>query len=149
MVAFGDGEGRFVRPCLHVGGLGNYGQGAREFSALVNGVQVVVCSLRTTFDYIIAVVPFVTARPGVTPVDFVQQAGGAHFFTEAIQRFPAVEQEGVINAACGGLLDIFPGDWGVINELGLGLFVGRFEALIVDCNHNVVQTFVDLFLRPG
>jgi len=130
MVAFGDGEGRAVRPCLYVGSLGNFGLGAREFANLMNGTQVVVATTVDQFDYIIAAVPLVVTNPGATPVDFLAQAAGAHFYTEEIFRFPCLEQDGVVNASVGGVADSLPGEWGVINELGLGTFVGRFEAFL-------------------
>lgn len=150
MVAFGEGEGRFVRPCLHVGGMGNFGFGAREISNLVHGTQVVVVSTENPFDYIIAAVPLITTNPGATPAEFAAQGCGTHFFTEEILRFPALEQDGVLNAASGGLLDAQVGEWGQVNELGIGFFLGRFEAFMrVDEMCGIWVNYLNKTLRLG
>ena len=150
MVAFGDGEGRFVRPCLYIGSMGNFGLGVKMYANLTNGTQVLVASFEAGFDYIIGPVPFVTTNPGANPADFVQQGGGTHFFTEEILRFPAIEQDGVVNAGIGGMLDLMAAEWAVLNELGGGVMVGRFEAFLrADEMCGIWANYIDRTLRLG
>lgn len=102
--------------------------GAKEATLLPVGTRVLVVYPRSMpCGLILGVVPAVDLPSGMTPGDsFVPMHLGG-FRYDAAHTYPLQRPDasGILNFHNGRPVDILPGDWAVMNDLGAGLLLGK------------------------
>jgi hypothetical protein len=107
--------------------------GARDLSVLVPGA-VVLCWISD--KYYAVIISVLTSPMGSSQMvwpDSLVAVGHAGLFADSAhnQLITAGETaNGFLDFSAGGPIDSLPGDWGHLNELGMGFFLGRLMAFM-------------------
>ena len=106
--------------------------GARECSMIHPGSLVLVYVTDFYLATIVAVLSTPMGAPNLSFPDSVVAAGHAGFFTDAVHNGPLARPagSGYLDLSCGRPVDGLPGDWGVLNEIGVGIYVGKLMAFL-------------------
>lgn len=105
--------------------------GARQFTAIPIGSSVFVyLHPQENWGIILGVIPHNTTRT-VSPVsDWIRQACRAGYVEDPIYHWPTRQKDGggVPNFSSGRPVDVLPGDWGYVTDMGLSVGLGRLMA---------------------
>lgn len=123
--------GRRARPALVGSSMGHPGHGGRETAGILPGARV-ACLLSLDSDteaYVIAALPDPVSNPDKAPLEYMQQAGGSTTYTERMLYDILFHKNQPLTFAHAGTpVDLQPGEWSLLNDLGGGLGLERFAA---------------------
>lgn len=126
-----ESPGRPPRPALLGSALGHGGHGSRETRGIVPGTRV-ACLFAVdspTEAYVLCALADPVADAGKAPLDFLFQGGGSTAFTESLlYKLIFAKQQPFTFAHQGTAVDLQPGEWAMLNDLGGGIAVERFAA---------------------
>lgn len=123
--------GKKPRPALVGSALGHTGHGSRETVGILPGARV-ACLLSLDNDaeaYVVAVLPDPVSNADKAPLDYMQQAGGSTTYTERLlYDLLFFKNQPLTFAHAGTPVDLQPGEWSLLNDLGGGVGIERFAA---------------------
>lgn len=107
--------------------------GGRDCATIMPG-SLVLCMIDVNLPMalIIGVLPTVMGGPNLGLPDSIVAAGHAGLFTDSVHN-GALNQKsghGFVDLSAGRPVDSLPGDWGYLNELGVGVFIGKLLSFL-------------------
>lgn len=101
--------------------------GTRDITMLVPGTRVLCWFPSNDMPVILAALSSPMGSPSFGWPDFLTSASHAGFASDAAHQLPVTKPSGhgLFDFSAGTPVDALPGDWGHVNELGMGVFLGR------------------------
>jgi len=123
--------------------------GARDATMLTPGAKVLCYMSDDYYPTIMGVLPSPVGSPLVGAPDSITAAAKVGLYGDpAHENIITSDQNCFINFADGRPVDNVPGDWGKFNELGMGVFLGKFMSFMRASDICKLETFyLDNLLR--
>lgn len=106
--------------------------GSRDVSTIIPGAMVLCWVSDTYYPVILSVLASPVGSSQASWPDSIVAAGHAGMFADPAHQIAASKDtsHGFLDFSAGGPVDGLPGDWGHLNELGMGVLLGKLMVAI-------------------
>ena len=120
--------------------------GARECNAIHPGSLVLAYINESYLAVIVAVLPSPMGGRNLGLPDCVVPAGHAGFYVDKVHQLLLDEPasgSGMLDLSSGRPVDGVPGDWGILNEIGVGFYAGKLMAAMRSSEFCKFETYYE------